>query len=468
MSVDECLEAYEYANALLRNRYGEPADPIDFYRDMYHPDNYIASYSERKIPYAEYRVKGEFKKPAVRMTVMPDGSNTVRNNDGENPWSCYSEMDGLKAALNLGNELPNSKITIPPCSYAGHSAKQVYAVWLHACVIDIDTVLPHNLDALLDNIESGLIPRPTWLATSGSGIHAYFIFDNPVYLKGEVSLEELNAIKRSLICQLWTPDTSSKGSAEYQPVVQGIRAVGTRTKQGKFVNVYRTGDVISLDQYRSFDIGYLETPPYKTWVERKRAELESKELEDKAVADGKRKYTKGKLINHSRPVYDDFRSKVTDQAEVGKRYSCMRVMAILAAQCGMDKDELSADLHTVATLLNKKSENKVTGKDIEQAMSEFADPNVRHHTYSYLESLSGIEILRMPKPEFQSRPDHAYLVSEWQDKNPYGRKSECARELGICEGTVRKYWNDEKALLVVRSKLKKIRNKYVKRKKKRS
>ncbi|MDK7294205.1 hypothetical protein QP487_12365, partial [Streptococcus pasteurianus] len=72
-------------------------------------------------------------------------------------------------------------------SYRGKANTLLNARELNAIIIDLDSVSLNELKNLIDSFDNtpgyfGAIPRPTFLVTSGTGIHIYYVLDQPVDL----------------------------------------------------------------------------------------------------------------------------------------------------------------------------------------------------------------------------------------------------------------------------------------------
>lgn len=80
-----------------------------------------------------------------------------------------------------------------PISYAGKSRKSENARFMYALAIDLDGVETiDNFQRLIEQYERGEeyvshnvywgLPTPTYLVSSGTGIHIYYVFKEPVPL----------------------------------------------------------------------------------------------------------------------------------------------------------------------------------------------------------------------------------------------------------------------------------------------
>lgn len=88
------------------------------------------------------------------------------------------------------------------------------------------------------------LPRPTYLISSGTGIHIYYVFQQPIPMFKNI-VEQLEKLKKRLTWQAWTQGASSlHEKVQYESLFQGFRVVGTITKakDGGRCRAFRTGE----------------------------------------------------------------------------------------------------------------------------------------------------------------------------------------------------------------------------------
>lgn len=71
---------------------------------------------------------------------------------------------------------------IPPISFYGKSHTKENAHELFAVVVDVDYVGKQQLKNLLKQFGNGVQLRPTYLVSSGKGVHLYYFLQEPVQL----------------------------------------------------------------------------------------------------------------------------------------------------------------------------------------------------------------------------------------------------------------------------------------------
>ena len=112
------------------------------------------------------------------------------------------------------------------------------ARYLFAIVIDLDCVLPGNMHNLHGDIDRGLYPDPTFIVTSGGGLHLYYCFEKPILITRK-NVSVLNRLKHTLTRAIWRYKmTSNQQSVEIHDVNQAYRLPDTLTKCGRDVHAF--------------------------------------------------------------------------------------------------------------------------------------------------------------------------------------------------------------------------------------
>lgn len=161
------------------------------------------------------------------------------------------------------------------------------ARYLFAIAIDLDSVTMKNMKILHKEIESDMYPDPSFIVTSGSGLHLYYCFENPIQITRK-NMDLLNRLKHTMTRMLWRYNaTSQQRKVEVHDINQGYRFPGTQTKTGRIV----------LGFTRHFDQPLYHTPSslnryVKTWL-KYRPELFQ---EDRPISDAAAKYLEGNKI----------------------------------------------------------------------------------------------------------------------------------------------------------------------------
>ncbi|HLR34259.1 MAG TPA: hypothetical protein VK071_02900, partial [Tissierellales bacterium] len=142
-------------------------------------------------------------------------------------------------------------------SYRGRTNRLAHAQHMNALVFDLDCVGKDELLTLFLRMgqEPGLrrLPQPTFLVMSGTGLHIYYVFDEPIELYPNIKLQ-LKKLKYDLTFKMWEyKSTSQEKQIQYQSINQGFRMVGSKNdKYDLPVKAFKTGDRVSLDYINAY------------------------------------------------------------------------------------------------------------------------------------------------------------------------------------------------------------------------
>lgn len=314
--------AFFESKASLLSERGPEVSPFGFYRSVFPVGSF-----ERLGHQEDGRGNG------VAVSITTDAA-------GVNHGKLTLLTDGLEQLPEL---LSQPFVVLSPLSYFGRSRAASNALWMHALAIDVDYVDPRGLRALFSQIDAELSPKPTYIANSGHGIHLYFVFERPLpmYPPAQKALKDL---KTALMPRFWNKYTSTEpDKMEALGVVQGFRMVGSRTKmgEGRVVTAYRIGERVTVDYLNGFvpAAARAEQMAYHSETTLEEARERWPEWYERRIVRGEkpgRWYVK-------RDLYDWFKRQMDEHAQVGHRYFCMMCLAIYAAKCGIEYDELLAD-----------------------------------------------------------------------------------------------------------------------------
>lgn len=180
-------------NAILRRFYREIA-AFDFYSTLYHGDD------QPKI----YAVDGR-----TYSTARPDDLPIIA---------------GFRADLY-----------IPPCDFFNGVYRAACLKKIYALILDLDYLDPDTLARLIKQIDAGNKPQPSMIVNSGSGIHLYFTFAEPVDAY-KLRLPTLRAML-ARVGDLY----SGYGKLDRHPLTQAFRPVGSLTKLGDIATGFIVG-----------------------------------------------------------------------------------------------------------------------------------------------------------------------------------------------------------------------------------
>lgn len=448
---------FNLTKALLE-RFSE-VDSLTFYRDLF-PEG---SFEEKGV-----FVDGQYNGIAVE----------VLNRDRVLRHTVTDDLEKISELTSRDNFCLMS-----PISYIGKSRRSENARDMYALAIDLDGVSnEREFKFLMTQIERGEemrafvwgLPRPTYIVSSGTGLHLYYVFSEPLRLYPNV-VKELSKLKKRLTWQAWTQGASSlHDSVQYESLFQGFRVVGTITKVGTRSRAFKTGAKVDIDylnffvpeEFRAENLSYTSNlsleeaaKKYPDWYERR-------------IVKGTPKGT----WTCKRDLYDWWIRRLKDGAEQGHRYWCLMVLAVYAKKSGIEYEELSKDALGLVDFLDSLGDgtDPFTEEDALDALEAYNDSYITYPIKTITER-TGIPIERN-KRNGRKQSDHVRLMSlirdfddpdgNWRNKDgrpkgsiksstpkgeqikayaeahPDANHSEIARALGVSRPTVIKWLRD--------------------------
>lgn len=398
-------------------------------------------------------------------------------------YTLTDELDAIDEAVNS-----DDFCICRPLSYVGKSATSEHARMLYAIAVDVDKLhigptRPVGLSNLWErHIELvKRIPKPTFIVSSGSGVHLYYVLDNPMPLYRDVA-RELQEYKRELTRYIWHDtivNIKSVHDIQQEGIYQGFRMPGTITKNGNRVRAFRTGERVSFDYLNSFVVSKEYNKAREAAKNHKKTRLAAAAVKwpdwyERRVLRGEARGTWA--VN--RAVYDWWKGKIIKGAAVGHRYYCCMMLAIYAQKCGrydekhnpnpVTYEELERDMYALLEPLEKltdSEDNHFGLDDIQDALEAYQDKWITYPRAS-IEYRTGIPI---PANKRNGRTQEAHLklmnyvrdeingnkewnkvgngrksqfetVQLWRGAHPDGKKSDCIRETRLSKPTVYKHW----------------------------
>lgn len=366
-----------------------------------------------------------------------------------------------------------------PVSYAGKSQKQEAARFLYSITFDLDGVIvrdgdPEGLRALLHQMDDGtalrgdgaFLPRPTYIVSSGTGLHLYYVLAQPLPMFRNV-VSQLSNLRRELTKKIWNPYvTTLSMNAQFESVTQGFRMVGSVTKDGRSrVRAFRVGEKVSIGYMNGFVEDrscHVEGVAYNSELSLAKARESYPEWYQRRVVEGRPPGT----WTVKRDLYDWWKRKMLDGAVVGHRYFCVMSLAIYASKCGIGREELEADAYSMISALDRLSpqdgSNSFSEADVAKALEAY---NASYQTFprKNIEELTAISMppnkrngrkqdlhLRLARSNLeilsadagralQGRRPKKDEVLRYAASHPQASKSSIAVALGISRTTVTKW-----------------------------
>ncbi|WP_197096703.1 hypothetical protein, partial [Paraclostridium sordellii] len=441
--------------------YYDELEPKEFYREIFR---------EGELQEKGVYDKGKYNGIIVEVTKdkLHDGRNKILRH------TLTDDLDKIDEVVERDNFC-----LISPISYIGKKRNSDNARALYALTIDLDGVIikngddPTGLKTLFHQIENlDRIPMPTYIVSSGTGLHLYYVFEKPIMLFPNV-VKQLQKYKRELTRIVWQGYiTKLEDNVQYESLFQGFRVVGTITKKGERARAFRTGKRVTMEYMNEFVDEEFKTDDfvYKSNLTLEQAKEKYPEWYEKRIVE---KQPKGIWIC-KRALYDWWKKKIIKQAKTGHRYYCMMMLAVYARKAGIEREELEKDAFIFMEKFDKlpaSEDNPFTEKDVIDALQAYDD---RYMTYP-INSISYLTDIHIEKNRRNYRKQEVHLmgaraiqeindkvngtswrdgngrpkgsgtkkqiVKEWRLSNPNGKKAECIRETGLTKPTVYKWWD---------------------------
>ena len=430
---------------------------IDFYRDIF--------------PSGELQEKGIYEKGKYNAIAVEVTKEKKEN--GKDKVLRHTITDDL----NKINEIisRDNFCLMSPISYIGKERNSDNARILYALAIDLDGVIikegndPFGLRTLIHQIENiNRIPMPTYIVSSGTGLHLYYVFEKPIMLFKNV-VKQLQKYKRELTRIIWQDYiTKLSDNVQYESLFQGFRVVGTITKKGERARAFKTGEYVTMEYMNKFVDKEFKTDDfaYKSNLTLAQAKEKYPKWYEERIIQKKPRGT----WTVNRAVYDWWKNRILREAKTGHRYYCLMMLAVYARKAAIDRDELEKDAFNIMSIFDKlpaSDDNPFDEKDVIDALQGYEDRYITYpiNSISYLTDIH----IEKNKRNYRKQKDHIILmntmkslkkqlgeemkegrpegsgtkeqiVKEYREKNPTARKSDCIRDTGLSKMTVYKWW----------------------------
>lgn len=368
-------------------------------------------------------------------------------------------------------------------SYFGRKNVQEHASKMFAMIFDLDGVTDKTLHAFLHGAYAAdAYPIPNYIIFSGSGLHLYYIFEDPVSLFPNMKLQ-LKELKYALTDRIWNGYTSVLELRQKQGINQGFRVIGGKTKKGAFEKSVRAFQMnehpFSLKQLSEYVPDAMKVDEEKLFKESKMTLEEAKkkfpEWYDRVVVGKDRSRVRWKIeekVHGDNPyaLYDWWKGKIKEGAVYTHRYFCVMCLAIYGAKCNVPYEKVKADAYSFIPFLNDINPSEpFTESDVESALECY---DLRYCTFPIkdIEVVSAISIKRNKRNGREQKihikiisatrdvlyPDGNWrnkdgrpvgsgtkeqIVKDYIEKHPEASVTDVANALGISRPTVYKYKN---------------------------
>lgn len=461
----------------LRRRF-EPVAPYDFYAEIFR---------DGELDENDAFTPGKYTAIALEITKE-------KNKNGKTKvyrHTITDDLDGIDKLLHS----PHFCI-LAPVSYAGKSRKSENARVMYALCVELDDLkvgADGRQDGLWDLVyqwegPSGLLPKPTFLVASGSGVHLYYVFEHPLVLFPNV-VKGLMKYKHELTGRIWNryvTNSYKKEKVQYESVFQAFRMPGTLTKKGERAEAFRTGERVTVEYMNSFipasyaKKGAQIPEAYKSDVSLKEAQAKWPEWYERRIVRGEKGVKKWDIagkVHGDNPyaLYDWWYDKIISGAHDGNRYHCLWTLVIYAVKCDVPQERIERDCFELMERFDKiteKEDNPFTEYDVMCALQAYEDGKLITYPINSIMYKTGIEIEKN-KRNGQKQADHLEearairdirmkrqgrdwregngrpvgsgtaqkKVLEWREANPSGTKKECKEATRLTYPTIRKWWD---------------------------
>lgn len=389
----------------------------------------------------------------------------------------YSVTDELAVIENL--QQSENFCILAPVSYAGKTRESKNARYMYALVVEIDNLVMKNgeqegLHRLMAQWTERvhLIPQPTFLIASGTGLHLYYQFEKPIPMYPHI-VKSIADYKNRLTELIWNRHvtvSSEKEQIQYESIFQAFRIVGTRTKLADKVRAFLTGEKVNIEYMNRFVEDKYKIVQKKQTIPINEAKEKYPDWYEKRIVEN-RKIERGRWIC-KKDLYDWWLKKIGEGAEavVGHRYYCMMCLAVYAIKCNVPREELEKDCFMLLDMFEARTDNDnnhFTKKDMMDALQAYDDAGLVTYPLASIEKLSGIDIERN-KRNGRKRADHLKymrgvrgvraslgenvsgggrpskrdIVISYLKEHPEARKCDVIRETGLSKPTVYKYYDE--------------------------
>lgn len=431
--------------------YLDELEPKEFYRAIF-PAGELASHEEQ-------RQQGKYN--AVAVELLPQTKERKEQQKNAKRYIITDELDILDKLL-----LSKNFIICSPISYAGRSREAKNARFIYALAIDLDGITKEsNLRDLFLQIENEYLPKPTYILWSGSGVHLYYQFEQPIPCFNNIT-KQMAKLKEGLTRRIWNGYvTELDKKPQIQSLFQGFRMCGSITKGGSRVRAFRVGEPITIDYLNGFvyEKDQVKDFKYKSKQTLKEAAAKYPEWFDKRII---KKQPKGTWQN-KKDLYNWWLNRLHNEIQTGHRYYGIMCLCIYAKKCGVSREEIERDAFNLVEemeQLTTEENNHFTREDVLAALEMYNDNYI---TFP-IDTITQLTALPIEKNKRNGRKREAHLkyiinqknfkkemneeinlggrptkeaeIKEWRRQNPSKTKAECIKETKISKKTVYKYW----------------------------
>ena len=440
MLKDEELEVIEqeyYKKNMILEQFGEWVDAETLYEDIYGD-------LEQVVPVV-FIDEDEDTKHMVKMSVDEAIDQAVDRND-----------------ILLGGS-----------TYFKNFVSKATAKDVHALIIDMDNVWAGVLQSALQNDwneDDKELPKPTYIVNSGTGLHLYFLFDEPIphYV---CNSEKIDQLYRRLAVQQTTSRIYLQKQVQW--FGQDFRMAGSLNKYNWRNEVFRVGEKWDIDRLAQA-VGMEDTHFVRYGEPRTRQLVKRERTKDR---------TKRKGWRCNQGFYDYTLERCRNETKEGNRYMSFCALTVIAWKCNVPISKVEQDLKGLIPKYNKGAKRQITEKEIEHALRmynekamltqrerlqdwigwEYKPQTNRHYGKQVFKRKKSQEArdkglkntnlevrgwavrdAMYPDGEWRNKdgaPSKQEEVRAWRQLHPDGKPKDCMADTGISKNTVYRWWN---------------------------
>lgn len=440
MLKDEELEVIEqeyYKKNMILEQFGEWVDAETLYEDIYGD-------LEQVVPVV-FIDEDEDTKHMVKMSVDEAIDQAVDRND-----------------ILLGGS-----------TYFKNFVSKATAKDVHALIIDMDNVWAGVLQSTLQNDwneDDKELPKPTYIVNSGTGLHLYFLFDEPIphYV---CNSEKIDQLYRRLAVQQTTSRIYLQKQVQW--FGQDFRMAGSLNKYNWRNEVFRVGEKWDIDRLAQA-VGMEDTHFVRYGEPRTRQLVKRERTKNR---------TKRKGWRCNQGFYDYTLERCRNETKEGNRYMSFCALTVIAWKCNVPISKVEQDLKGLIPKYNKGAKRQITEKEIEHALRmynekamltqrerlqdwigwEYKPQTNRHYGKQVFKRKKSQEArdkglkntnlevrgwavrdAMYPDGEWRNKdgaPSKQEEVRAWRQLHPDGKPKDCMADTGISKNTVYRWWN---------------------------
>lgn len=374
-------------------------------------------------------------------------------------------------------------------SYVGRKNTLEKATRMNALIFDIDSVGLNEFRVMeqrweLDSKTIRSIPEPTYVVLSGSGVHLYYVFQDPIVLFPNIKIQ-LKSLKYDLTKKIWDyGGTSKQENIQFQSINQAFRMVGSfnnKYSDHRKIVAFKVGDFLTLDYLNDYVVDpqnkvNVNKPFSNTKYSITEAKEKFPEWYQRVIVNGEKKKKKWEIDKkvHGNDPYALYHWWLGKASEVvgGHRYYYLMCLAVYADKCNVPRKKLKKDISAIfKKIASIPHTNKLTKQDMLTAMEAFSK-EYYDTTVDTISHWSGIEIKKnkrngrsMERHLAVARDDKAYkkangipfknpegrpkgsskqkdIIRQYKLNHPKAKPVDCIKETKISRNTVYRWWKE--------------------------